>query len=40
MPQNQGNVGLGSVKDGQPRGWGEQHMQVKHLGQSDCERAL
>ena len=40
MLQNQGNVGLGFVKDGQLMGWGELHTQVKHSGQLDCERAL
>lgn len=37
MLQNQGTVGLEFVEDGQLRGWGEQHMQVMHSGQSDCE---
>ena len=40
MLQNQGTVGLGFVKDGQMRGWGEQHKQVMHSGQLDCERVL
>ena len=39
MLQNQGNVGLGFVKDGQLRGWEELHTQVKHSGQLGCEKA-